>query len=576
MKLKSQRSTLTLTASRSEAGNSSGPDELMSGFNSSACQTFFPPAPGESTLMRKTRALEPATVRLLLLIASIASLALPLSAATYSNPVLPGDFPDPSVIRVGDEYWATATSSEWAPLFPLLRSRDLVNWEHVGNAFQKRPAWSVGNFWAPEIAGHNGKFYIYYVGRKKDGPLHLAVATADKPQGPWTDHGPMIGQPAGSIDAVPVTDENGDRYMLWKEDGNSRREPTPSWAQKLSNDGTRLVGEMKELIRNDQPWERNLVEGPFVAKRGDTFYLFYSAAGCCGAGCNYVTGVARSKKLLGPWEKNPANPILASNDDWRCPGHGSIVSTPDGRDYFLYHAYHARTFIYVGRQGVLDEVKWGADGWPTINAGQGVSTEAPAPLPLTATRHNLEFFDDFSGTALGPTWQWPANNEPTVKLAEGRLTLSPTADHAKELVGADLGKQTTTGNYAAVTSLDSASLKPGVSAGLSAFGDSANAIGVALSDGTLTLWKRQKGKHETLATTEAPAGKQLQLRLTAREGHKFHFAASADGRDWNEVGPGIDLEGKFLPPWDRGIRIALTVGGTVGASASFDSLRITP
>src|SRR5687767_11644532 len=112
------------------------------------------------------------------------------SAATYKNPVLAGDFPDPSVIRVGNEYWATATTSEWAPLFPLLRSRDLVNWEHVGNAFQKRPEWSVANYWAPEIAEHNGKFYIYYVGRKKGGPLHLAVAIADKPEGPWRDQGP--------------------------------------------------------------------------------------------------------------------------------------------------------------------------------------------------------------------------------------------------------------------------------------------------------------------------------------------------------------------------------------------------
>jgi beta-xylosidase len=500
----------------------------------------------------------------------------PLCAATYSNPVLPGDFPDPSVIRVGDEYWATATTSEWAPLFPLLRSRDLVNWEHVGNVFQKRPGWSVANYWAPEIAEHQGRFYIYYVGRKKDGPLHLAVATAARPQGPWTDHGPIIGQPAGSIDAVPVTDENGDRYLLWKEDGNSRKLPTPIWAQKLSADGTRLVGGMKELIRNDQPWEHNLVEGPFVRKRGDTFYLFYSGAGCCGAGCSYVLGVARAKKLLGPWEKNPANPLIAGNEAWRCPGHGSIVSTPDGRDYLLYHAYHAKTFIYVGRQGVLDEVKWGADGWPSINAGHGVSTEAPAPLPLTSTRRNREFFDDFTDAALTPTWQWPVNNEPVVKLANGWLTLSPTADHGMDLVGAVLGRHTTSGDYVATTSVDAGSLKPGVSAGLSAFGDSANALGLAVSDGRLTLWKRQKNKHESLVTADAPDAKQLLLRLTAREGHQFRFAVSAGGREWTNVGPDIDLEGKFLPPWDRGIRVALTVGGAEGASARFDSLRITP
>jgi xylan 1,4-beta-xylosidase len=89
------------------------------------------------------------------------SLATTLIAAEklqFANPVLPGDYPDPSVIRVGGEYWATATTSEWAPLFPILKSKDLVTWEHVGNVFEKRPEWSVGNYWAPEIYEHKGAY----------------------------------------------------------------------------------------------------------------------------------------------------------------------------------------------------------------------------------------------------------------------------------------------------------------------------------------------------------------------------------------------------------------------------------
>src|SRR5215210_3336391 len=86
---------------------------------------------------------------------------------SYTNPVIAGDYPDPSVIRVGREYWATATTSEWAPEFPLLRSRDLVNWQVTGAVFHKRPAWSVGNYWAPEIAEYRGRYYVYYVGHKK-------------------------------------------------------------------------------------------------------------------------------------------------------------------------------------------------------------------------------------------------------------------------------------------------------------------------------------------------------------------------------------------------------------------------
>src|SRR5436190_9369234 len=162
---------------------------------------------------------------------------------SYHNPVIPGDHPDPSVIRVGAEFWATSTSSEWGPQFPLLHSKDLVNWKLSGVVFAHRPEWAVGNSWAPEISEHNGRYAIYYVGRKRGGPLAVAVATADKPSGPYTDHGPMVAQEAGSIDPVAATDEKGLRYLIWKEDGNSRKRPTPIWAQRLDDAGTKLIGE---------------------------------------------------------------------------------------------------------------------------------------------------------------------------------------------------------------------------------------------------------------------------------------------------------------------------------------------
>ena len=116
--------------------------------------------------------------------------------STYENPALAGDYPDPSVIRVGTNYWAVATSSEWAPEFPILFSTDLVNWKIVGAVFQKRPEWSVGNYWAPEISYDRGKYFVYYVGRKSGGPLCAAVATSSTPTGPYQDHGPLICQDA--------------------------------------------------------------------------------------------------------------------------------------------------------------------------------------------------------------------------------------------------------------------------------------------------------------------------------------------------------------------------------------------
>ena len=300
--------------------------------------------------------------------------------AGYSNPVLPGDYPDPSIVRVGSDYWATATTSQWAPIFPILHSRDLVNWTQSGAVFDTPPSWSAGSYWAPEISHDGSRFFVYYTARKKDGPLCVAVATALKATGPYTDHGPLVCQDAGSIDGAPIRDENGRRHLVWKEDGNSRKQPTPIWAQRLSANGTALEGEPKELLRNRADWEAHLIEGPYLLKRDGWFYMFYSADACCGRSCDYKLGVARAKQLLGPWERNPANPILGGNSRWQCPGHGSVVETPDGRDFLLYHAYRTIGFQFIGRQGVLDAITWTADGWPTINNGEGPSEKAPAPL----------------------------------------------------------------------------------------------------------------------------------------------------------------------------------------------------
>ena len=149
-----------------------------------------------------------------LCLATIGSLRA--QAPAYTNPVIPGDHPDPSVVRVGNEYWATATTSQWAPIFPLLRSRDLVNWTLEGAVFEQPPAWSSGSYWAPEIAEHRGRFFVYYTARRRNGPLCVAVATATKQGGPWTDRGPLVCQDAGSIDAMAVTDASGRRYLIWK------------------------------------------------------------------------------------------------------------------------------------------------------------------------------------------------------------------------------------------------------------------------------------------------------------------------------------------------------------------------
>jgi len=151
-----------------------------------------------------------------------------------SNPILPGDHPDPTIIRVGKTYWTTSTSGDWAPEFALYRSTDLHHWTAAGAVFPHTPAWAQGSFWAPELVSDGGRVLVYYVARKRGGPLCVAVATAANPAGPYEDHGPILCEADGSIDPAFVRDEMGKPFLIWKEDGNSQGKPTPIWAQPLT------------------------------------------------------------------------------------------------------------------------------------------------------------------------------------------------------------------------------------------------------------------------------------------------------------------------------------------------------
>ncbi len=488
----------------------------------------------------------------------------------YTNPTLPGDYPDPSVIRLGEGYWATATTSHWAPIFPIMYSRDLVNWEQTGAVFERPPAWSAGSYWAPEIEFDGRRFLVYYTARRKGGPLCVAVATAAAPDGPYRDRGPLVCQESGSIDAMATTDEHGRRHLIWKEDGNSRKQPTPLWAQRLSADGTKLVGRRHELLRNEAAWEAHVIEAPFILRRGGWLYLFYSGGACCGRGCNYQLGVARARALVGPWERNPVNPILSGNAAWKCPGHGSIVSTPDGRDYLLYHAYQPDPLQLAGRQGLLDEVTWGPDDWPAINAGRGPTGRAPAPAGISARERRHEFLDELTGPVLQRGWQWPWDRHPARRFVAGSLELRTTARSTGSAVDTIVARPALSGDYTATVRVAGSGASERAMSGLAAYVDADNAVGISRRGADVVLWVREKGLQRDLARAEAGAGTSLDLRLVASRG-RLRFEYSPDGRAWRTLGDGAEGYSAAL---NRSVRVALAVGGAPESEGRFDWVRI--
>ena len=468
--------------------------------------------------------------------------------------VMRGDHADPSVVKIGDTYWASATTSNWFPAYPLLKSKDLVTWKMEGYVFNQLPVWADFYFWAPEISYENGKVYIYYAAHKKDGNLCLGVASADKPEGPYKDHGPLMCQEAGSIDAFPMRDENGKLYIIWKEDGNSVNKPTPIWAQQMNEERTAFVGEKKELFRNDKGWEGNLVEGVSMIRKGDYYYAFYAAAGCCGRGCTYQTGIARSRSLLGPWEKYNKNPVLTNDDEWRCPGHGTPIEK-DGKYYFLYHAYDKETDVYTGREGLLIEFRFTPDGWVEFVKDNNND------VALTS------FKDNFRGSKISDHWQWSVFNKPGFQKKGGSIILNGSPSPS----GAFLGTKTTSGTYVVTAKMKAN--RTNAAAGIGIIGDEKNIICALYKDGAIRIMQLKDGKETEIDRRSIDIKNKLYFKLQVANGKDIIFLYSIDGNHYQQLNNKA-VDGSFLPPWDRSLRVGLVAKGDAGQTATFDKFEM--
>jgi arabinan endo-1,5-alpha-L-arabinosidase len=337
-------------------------------------------------------------------LALLAGCAAPLAQtpASYANPVLDADFPDPTVIRAPDgTYYGYATQTQrdgkWINI-QLARSADLIHWQYVGEALPSKPSWAATtqDFWAPHVE-RSGDRYIMYFSAKPDVSderhgLCLAVATANSPLGPFVDIGRPLQCGEGFVNIDPMAFDDpvtGKRLLYW---GSGF---APIKVQELGPD---RISFAPASAPTDLVWPNSvkgqfpvLVEGAWVIRRGDYYYLFYSGDNCCGAKANYAVMVARSRSATGPFETleqatgKPHSIILEKRGNWVAPGHNSIVTDRSGQDWIVYHAVDARQprgkatdEVNTRRVMLIDRIAW-VDGWPVIDGPSEVPERAPAP-----------------------------------------------------------------------------------------------------------------------------------------------------------------------------------------------------
>lgn len=312
----------------------------------------------------------------------------PEPSCTYQNPVIDIGMPDPTVIRAEDGYFYVYATENPIRNVPIYRSENLVEWDFVGTVFteQNRPDFvasqtnAPARVWAPDINYIDGKYYLYYSMSRwgSEWECGIGVATADKPEGPYTNHGKMFNsQEIGvqnSIDPFFI-EEDGHKYLFW---GSFRG----IYGVELSADGLSVkAGESPRQIAG------TLTEGTYIIKHDGLYYLIGSVGSCCdGENSTYHLVMARSENLFGPYENkvggktldNQFSNLLYRSKDVIGPGHNAeFVQDDSGQWWVLYHGFQA-TNLDAGRVTFLDRVDWDDEGWPVIqNMKPSLSAACP-------------------------------------------------------------------------------------------------------------------------------------------------------------------------------------------------------
>jgi len=501
-------------------------------------------------------------------------------AFAYQNPVLPGFYPDPSVCRVGDDYYMVNSTFNYFPGVPVHHSKDLIHWEQIGHCItrptqtrlQNIGAWS--GIYAPTIRYHEGTFYM--VTTNVSGGGHFYV-TAKDPAGEWSD-------------PIRVWDQGIDPDLFFDDDGKTYFLSAQGAGEIHLAEIDLKTGRL--LSRSETIWRGTggrCAEGPHMYRKDGWYYLMIAEGG---TEYGHSETIARSRNLRGPFEECPSNPILshAPARGYQNPiqgtGHADLIQAHDGSWWLVCLGFRVLGGFYhvTGRETMLAPVKWDENGWPVVNGNGAISLEMNVPtlpqVPFAEKPARTEFDD----AKLGLEWNYYCAPHPenySLSEREGWLRLHTSAVTINNSNSPTwLGRRQQHIAFAAATKLDAGGLKDGDEAGLTVFmtTDFHYDIAVQKRDGKPWLILKYKMSRMEHTAKEIPLDSAV-LYLKA-QGNKdvYSFLYSTDGVKYEPLG---EMDAAFLSSETAGgftgVYLALYAQGQQnnGGYADFDWFEYT-
>lgn len=474
---------------------------------------------------------------------------------TYKNPIIFADYSDPDAIRVGDDFYMTASSFSNAPGLPILHSKDLVNWRLINYVFAKQNPKDVfalpqhgGGVWAPAIRFHDGEFYIFY----PDPDFGIYMTKTKNPAGEWSE--PLLIKPGkGLIDPCPLWDDDGKAYLVSAYAGSRAGFKTILTVTKMSVDGTKLLDD--GVLVFDGHDAHPTVEGPKFYKRNGFYYIFAPAGGV-------ATGwqlILRSKNIYGPYEEKIA--LAQGSTAINGPHQGAWVETQTGESWFL----HFQDRGAYGRIVHLQPMTWKND-FPVIGVDKdGDGTGEPV---LTYKKPNVGKVwpietppdsDEFNGDRIGLQWQWEANADngwafPFPSRGVLRMNSVQLPEKIKNLWDLPnvLAQKLPAEEFTATAKVTLAPRFEGEKFGLIVLGMDYSYAGVTFKGGKLYVAQAgakeaEKGYAETENVPYQLDPKTFYLRVKVEKGAMCSFSFSVDGAKFTPLGvPFKAREGRWI------------------------------